>query len=155
MDLELPNDFREFLELLNANGVRYLLIGGFAVGFYGYPRTTNDIDIFIASDEENAQRLIKALADFAFPHDTLSTEIFTEPNSLVKLGIAPVKIEILNFASGLEFEKAYENRIIGEFEGVEVSMVGLDDLKTNKEVSGRYKDLDDLEHLKRLSRERK
>jgi predicted nucleotidyltransferase len=155
MDLELPKDFKEFFELLNANGVRYLLIGGFAVGYYGYPRTTNDIDIFVSSDETNAQRLVKTLKEFAFPTDTLSTELFTKPNSLVEIGVAPVMVEIPNFASGLEFEKAYERRIVGMIEGVEVSMVGLDDLKTNKEASGRYKDLDDLEHLNRLSRERK
>ena len=154
MDLELPNDFREFLELLNAN-VKYLLLGGFAVGFYGYPRTTNDIDIFIASDEENAQRLVKALADFAFSPADLSIEIFTEPQSLIEIGVRPLQIQILNFASGLEFERAYENRVIGVIEGVEVSMIGMDDLKTNKEARGRYKDLDDLEHLNRLSRKRK
>ena len=151
MDLELPKDFKEFFELLNANGVRYLLIGGFAVGYYGYPRTTNDIDIFVSSDETNAQRLVKTLTEFAFPTDTLSPELFTKPNSLVEIGVAPVMIEILNFASGLEFEKAYGSRTVSMIEGIEVSMIGLEDLKVNKKASGRYKDLDDLEHLEAIS----
>lgn len=155
MDPVLPNDFREFLELLNANRVKYILIGGFAVGFYGYPRTTNDIDIFISDGEENSQRLVKTLKEFAFSTDVPSADIFTTPNSLVEIGIAPVKIEILNFASGLEFEKAYANRIIDTIEGVEVSMISLDDLKINKKASGRYKDLEDLEQLDKLSEESK
>jgi predicted nucleotidyltransferase len=152
MDLELPSDFKEFLELLNANEVRYLLIGGFAVGLYGHPRTTNDIDIFVAGDEENARRLVKALTEFAFPANSISTKLFTEPNSLVEIGVAPVKIEILNFASGLEFEKAYSSRNFGMIEGVKVSMVSLEDLKVNKKVSGRHKDLDDLEQLEKALR---
>lgn len=129
-----------------------MLIGGFAVGLYGHPRTTNDIDIFIANDEENAQRLVKTLTDFAFPADALSTQLFTEPNSLVEIGVAPVKIEILNFATGLEFEKAYAGRSIGMIKGVQVSIISLEDLKINKKASGRYKDLDDLEHLDKISR---
>lgn len=127
------------------------MIGGFAVGLYGHPRTTNDIDIFIASDEENARRLVKTLTEFAFPADTLSTKLFTDPNSLVEIGVSPVKIEILNFAPGLEFEKAYESRSTSVIEGVEVSMVSLEDLKINKKTSGRHKDLDDLEHLEAIS----
>ena len=66
METKLPEDFREFLKLLNANGVKYLLIGGYAVGFYGYPRATNDMDIFVSKDSDNAERLVKALKEFGF-----------------------------------------------------------------------------------------
>ena len=128
------------------------MIGGFAVGFFGHGRTTNDIDFFISDEEENAHRLVKTLKEFGFATDVLSSDIFTTPNNLIEIGVAPVKIEILNFASGLEFEKAYANRITGTIEGVEVSIISLEDLMINKKASGRYKDLDDLEHLDKISR---
>lgn len=88
MEIELPKDFKEFLKLLNANGVKYLLIGGYAVGFYGYPRATNDIDIFVAKDMENARRLVKTLAEFGFSPNELSTELFTQEKSLVKMELS-------------------------------------------------------------------
>jgi len=147
MDLALPKDFKEFLKLLNANGVRYLLIGGFAVGFHGHPRATNDLDIFVADDEANAERLVKTLADFTFQAENLSTELFTKQKSLIEIGVEPIKIEIINYASGLQFEHAYRNRIIGIIDETEISLISLNDLKINKKAAGRYKDLDDLEHL--------
>lgn len=147
MDIELPRDFKEFLRLLNANGVRYLLIGGYAVGYHGYPRATNDIDIFIAKDLENARRLVQTLSDFGFATNELSTEIFIQEKSLVRMGVEPMKIEIANFISGVGFEEAYQDRIIGVIDGIEISLIGLYHLKINKKASGRYKDLNDLENL--------
>lgn len=147
MDTELPKDFKELLRLLNANGVRYLLIGGYAVGFYGYPRATNDIDIFVAKDWENAQRIVKSLIDFGFGTDELSAELFMQKKSIVRMGIEPLKIEFANFISGIEFEEAYQDKIIGLIDEIEMSIISLEHLKINKKASGRYKDLNDLEHL--------
>jgi predicted nucleotidyltransferase len=147
MDLELPNDFKEFLKSLNANGVKYLLIGGYAVGYYGYPRATNDLDIFVAKDSENARRLVKSLSDFGFETERLSAEIFTSEKSLVRMGVEPMKIEITNFISGAAFEDAYRDKNTGVIDGVEISLISLHHLKINKKASGRYKDLNDLEHL--------
>lgn len=147
MELVLPKDFKELLKLLNANGVRYLLIGGYAVGFYGYPRATNDMDIFVAGDLENARRLVNTLADFGFGTDEISTEHFTRQKSLVQMGVPPIKIEIANFISGIEFEEAYKDKAIGVIDNIKVDMISLRHLKINKKASGRYKDLDDLENL--------
>lgn len=147
MELELPKDFKEFLKSLNANGVRYLLIGGYAVGFHGYPRATNDLDIFVAKDAENAQRLIKSLIDFGFESSELSTEIFTQEKSIVRMGVEPLKIEIANFISGIEFEEAFKGKIVGSINEVEINIISLQHLKLNKKASGRYKDLNDLENL--------
>jgi predicted nucleotidyltransferase len=132
---------------LNANGVKYLLIGGYAVGFYGYPRATNDIDIFISKDLENAERLVKTLAEFGFAEDYLSTDIFTKDKSIVRMGVEPMKIELANFISGIEFEEAFEDKIIGTIGGIEINLISLNHLKINKKASGRYKDLNDLENL--------
>lgn len=147
MEIKLPNDFKEFLNLLNANGVRYLLIGGYAVGFYGYPRATNDMDIFVAKDKENARLIIKTLTEFGFSPDELSENLFTSEKSIVRMGVEPMKIEVVNFISGIEFEEAYKNKVIGEIDGTKISLISLQDLKTNKKASGRYKDLNDLENL--------
>ncbi|MGI9036170.1 MAG: DUF6036 family nucleotidyltransferase [Pyrinomonadaceae bacterium] len=133
--------------MLNANGVRYLLIGGYAVGFHGYPRATNDIDIFIAKDLDNARRLVKSLSDFGFETSELSDEIFTQEKSIVRMGVEPMKIEIANFISGVEFDEAYADRVIAAIDDVEVSLISLHYLKINKRASGRYKDLNDLENL--------
>jgi hypothetical protein len=147
MEIKLQNDFKELLGSLDANGVRYLLIGAFAVGFYGYPRSTNDLDIFIAKDLENARRLIECLTDFGFATSDLSTALFTKDKSLVQMGVEPVQIEIVNFISGVEFEEAYEDRIVRTIDKVNVSIISLRHLKINKKASGRHKDLDDLEKL--------
>lgn len=147
MEIKLPNDFKEFLNLLNANGVRYLLIGGYAVGFYGYPRATNDLDIFVAKDKKNAQLIIKTLTEFDFSPDELSENLFTSEKSIVRMGVEPMKIEVVNFISGIEFEEAYKNKVIGEIDNTKISFISLPDLKINKKASGRYKDLNDLENL--------
>lgn len=147
MDTKLPIDFKELLKLLNANGVRYLLIGGYAVGFHGYPRTTNDIDIFVAKDAENARRLVKSLIDFGFGTGELSTEFFLQEKSIVRMGVEPLKIEIANFISGIEFDEAYKDKIIGLIDEIDINIISLQHLKINKKASGRYKDLNDLENL--------
>ncbi len=105
MELELPEDFKELFKSLNANSVRYLLIGGYAVGVYGYPRATNDIDIFVSDDPENVENLVKALRDFGFGGFDLS-KLFESNRSLVELGVEPLKVQIMNFADGIDFQKS-------------------------------------------------
>ncbi|MDQ6653080.1 MAG: hypothetical protein M3Y84_10085 [Acidobacteriota bacterium] len=147
MGLELPKDFKEFLNLLRVNGVEYLLIGAYAVGYHGYPRATKDLDIWIASTTENATRIVSALKEFGFGTPELTTELLLRPNNIVRMGEEPLRIEILNWASGVDFDECYRERIIDTLDGVEVSLIGLNHLKTNKRASGRLKDLADVEEL--------
>jgi len=95
MGLELPQDFKEFLNLLRANGVEYLLIGAYAVGYHGYPRATKDLDIWIASTPENATRIVSTLNEFGFGTPELTTELILRPNNIVRMGEEPLRIEIL------------------------------------------------------------
>ncbi|HLM00499.1 MAG TPA: nucleotidyltransferase [Pyrinomonadaceae bacterium] len=140
MGIELATDFKEFLKSLNANGVRYLLIGGYAVGFHGYPRATNDLDVFVAKDSDNARRLVTCLEEFGFAAVAeLSEELFIQEKSLVRMGIEPIKIEIVNFISGVEFEEAYKDKIIGVIDEIEVDLISLHHLKINKKASGNTK----------------
>jgi hypothetical protein len=147
MVLELPDDFKEFLTLLNSHQIKYLLIGGFAVGYHGYPRTTNDIDIWVEISDENAGKLVAAIQEFGFSLPELSKNLFLQRDKVVRMGIPPMRIEVLTSISGVEFSSCFSNRLEDTIDGVPVYLISLDDLKQNKRASGRHKDLDDLEHL--------
>ena len=147
MDIELPLDFKEFLKLLNENGVKYLLIGGYAVGYYGYPRATNDMDVWIAIHPQNAQRVVSTLKEFGFDHPELTPELFLQENKIIRMGHPPMRLEISTGISGVEFDECYTGRIVDELDGVKINIISLPDLKTNKKAAGRLKDLADLENL--------
>lgn len=101
----LPPDFREFLQLLNSHRVRYLLVGGYAVGYYGYPRATADMDIWVATDAENVERVLTALAEFGFAE--VEPELFAKEQQVIRMGVPPLRIELLTGVSGVEFEDCY------------------------------------------------
>ena len=147
MDIELPKDFREFLRLLSAHGVEYLLIGGYAVGYHGYPRATNDLDIWIALSRENAERAAAVLRAFGFGTPELTPDLLLERKRVIRMGVSPLRIEILNTISGVDFAECFARRVTDELDGVPVDLIGLDDLKKNKKAAGRFKDLNDLENL--------
>ena len=147
MELELPPDFGEFLKLLRSHGVRHLVVGGHAVSYHGYPRATGDLDVWVAVDPENADRTVSALRDFGFDTPQLSPALFLGENSIVRMGIAPVRIEILAAIPGVTFDECYERRVEDVLGGVEVSLISLRDLKANKRASGRTKDLAEVEQL--------
>lgn len=135
------------MKLLNANGVEYLLIGGYAVGYHGYPRATNDIDIWIAMNQENAGKITRVLKEFGFDIPDLTPELFLQKDRMVRLGLPPMRIEVLVEISGVQFKEYYEERVDDVIDGIPVKLISLRHLKINKKASGRYKDLDDLEHL--------
>ena len=147
MDIVLPKDFKDFLKLLNSHKVKYLLIGGYAVGYHGYPRATSDMDIWIAIDSANAENLVEVLKKFGFDTPQLSKNLFLEENKIIRMGVAPIKIEILTSISGVDFKECYQNKIVDEIDGIQVDIIGLEQLKINKKASGRHKDLDDFENL--------
>lgn len=145
--IRLPSDFKDFLKLLNANRVEYLLIGGYAVGYHGYPRATGDMDIWVAINPENAARIVVALKEFGFAVPELSAELFLRQSQIVRMGFPPVRIELTTSISGVEFQECYAAKIVAELDGVKVNLIDLKHLKINKKASGRYKDLNDLENL--------
>jgi hypothetical protein len=147
MDLALPPDFKEFLKLLKENDVRYLLIGGYAVGYHGYARATEDMNIWVAIHPDNAGRLVTVLKAFGFDLPELKPELFLRDRQIVRMGVPPLKLEISTFISGVEFEECYRARVVAEMDGVEVDLIDLEHLKENKKASGKPKDLADLEKL--------
>jgi hypothetical protein len=147
MDLTLPPDFKEFLKLLKEYNVRYLLIGGYAVGYHGYPRATEDMDIWVAVHPDNAQKLVSTLRAFGFDDPNLKSELFLQKPKIIRMGFPPMRLEIATSISGVEFDERYQTRITDDFDGVEVSVIDLENLKKNKKASGRTKDIADLEEL--------
>ncbi|SRR5581483_3830732 len=146
MDLALPSHFKEFLRLLRAEGVEYLLLGGWAVICHGYPRATHDLDIWIAISADNANRIVRTLRKFGFDV-SLPTEIFLEEDKILRLGSAPNLIEIMTSASGVRFEECYRERLETTLDKEPVSLISLKHLRINKHAAGRLKDLADLEEL--------
>jgi hypothetical protein len=144
----LPPDFKEFLQLLNSYEIEYLLIGGYAVGYHGYPRTTGDMDIWIARHAQNAGRIVAALDAFGFGAATgASAEMFLLPDKVIRMGNPPLRIELLTGISGVDFAACFARRIVAVLDGIPVNLISLNDLKANKAASGRAKDLNDLKHL--------
>ena len=110
--IQLPLDFKEFLRLLNSEQVEYLLVGGYAVGFYGFPRTTGDMDIWLAATVQNAERVVRVLRSFGFSQKSIPAESLLQPNQVLRMGVPPLRIELLTSVSGLAFDDCYPNRNI-------------------------------------------
>ena len=145
--IQLPPDFKEFLKLLNKHKVEYILVGGYAVGYHGYPRATADMDIWIDINPINAKKIVKVLNEFGFDAPELTTDLFLEENKVIRMGVPPVRLEIITSISGVDFNSCYQQRNIGKIDGIDVNIIDLDNLRKNKKASGRYKDLNDLENL--------
>ena len=145
--IHLPSDFKEFLKLLNAHKVEYLLIGGYAVGFHGYPRATVDMDIWIAMNPANSQKIVTVLKEFGFDLPELSPELFLKEWQIIRLGVPPVRIELATTLSGVNFNECYAERVVDILDGVKVNLISLKHLKMNKKASGRHQDLADIENL--------
>lgn len=143
----LPPDFKDFLKLLNSKRAEYLLIGGYAVNYYGYSRATADMDIWIAIHPDNAGKIAEAVREFGFDVEELAPELFLQEHKIIRMGVPPFRIEVLTTISGVSFDACYAERTVETLDGVEVNFISLEHLKANKKASGRFKDLTDLEHL--------
>jgi hypothetical protein len=112
--IQIPPDFKEFLRLLNFHQVEYLLIGGYAVGYYGFVRATGDMDVWVKINPDNAIKVVSALKEFSFAVPELSPELFLKEDQIVRMGVPPLRLEILTTISGVEFTACFENRLIAQ-----------------------------------------
>ena len=149
----LNRNFLRFIELLEKNNVRHLVVGGYAVGLYGFPRYTGDIDIFIAISEENARSVLKTFSDFGFGDLGLQVEDFLEEEIVVEIGREPLKIQVLTGIDGVTFEECWADRKEVDLSGLIVPFIGIESLLRNKEASPRAKDKIDLAELRRIKGE--
>ncbi|MEJ5360530.1 MAG: DUF6036 family nucleotidyltransferase [Spirochaetota bacterium] len=151
--MKVSKDFKEFIELLNKNNVNYLLVGGYAVGYHSRPRYTEDIDIWIQPSLENAKKIIHVLNKFGFTGVSVSIEELIQPEKIIQLGLPPQRIDILTSIDGVNFNEAWERRIVDSFGDIPVFIISLKDLIKNKSSSGRTKDLQDIEWIKMYGKE--
>jgi hypothetical protein len=145
--MEVQKDFKEFLALLNAHEVDFIIVGGYALAYHGAPRYTGDIDIFINPDGKNAQRIMRVLKEFGFSSLELSIEDFQKKDSVVQLGLPPVRIDIITSISGVTWEEADASKEPGKYGKVPVFYIGKKQYVANKRAIGRAKDIADIEAL--------
>jgi hypothetical protein len=141
------SDFTDLLRLFNAKGVRYLIIGGYAVIQYAEPRYTKDLDVWISTDTANAQAVFQALRAFGAPLAELTEADFAEDGYFYQMGVPPVRVDILMGIPGIEFEKAWKQKVAIDFDGLLVTFISREDLITAKRASGRPQDLIDADTL--------
>lgn len=145
--MNLEEDLREFIELLNALNVRYIVVGAHAVAYHGYPRFTGDIDLFLEISDENAERILNVIKRFGFAGLGLAKEDFLREDQVIQLGVAPNRIDLMTFLSGVDFQEAWATREQAEIDGLKMPIISKEMLKRNKAASGRTQDLADLEQL--------
>jgi len=145
--MNLQKDLREFIELLNAHNVHFVIVGAFALAHHGHARYTSDIDFFIEKSSENAERILRVLRDFGFADIGVTQEDLAQKDQVVQLGVAPNRVDLLTVLSGVSFQEAWESREIGEIGELKVPFISRALLKQNKLATGRSQDLVDAEHL--------
>jgi predicted nucleotidyltransferase len=143
----LSQDFREFVLLLNKNEVKYLIVGGYAVGIHGHPRYTGDLDIWLLPGKENAKKILNSINEFGFGSLNISEADLMKEDTVIQLGYPPLRIDLLMSIDGVGFEECYPNKKTISIDGLPVHFIGYDDLLKNKKASGRHQDLSDIENL--------
>jgi len=146
---QLPEDFKDFIKFLNSNDVEYLLIGGWAVSIYGNPRLTKDIDFLISSNNENIDKLKKALDEFGAPPIDID-EFKKDKDSFIRMGISPIQIDIIKEATGIIMEECYKRKKILNIDNININIISINDLIVNKRSSGRDQDITDANKLEKL-----
>ena len=147
--MKVTADFKDFLKLLHEKKVEYLLIGGYAVGYHGYPRPTGDMDIWIRLTVENAERTADALDEFGYAKREECLPVLLHPGRILRMGFPPFRLEVSNEIDGVDFDACYAGRVLFHIEDTAVTLINLEDLLANKRAAGRLKDLADVEELEK------
>jgi hypothetical protein len=145
--IPLPRDFREFIQLLNEHRVRYLVIGGYAVGYHGYPRYTGDLDVFVELSIINTPAVAKVLRQFGLLGKDATYEPLVKRGTIVRMGREPMRLEVINDIDGVTFAECYKHRVVARTKNLRINFIDLARLRRNKQASGRPKDLEDLRRL--------
>ena len=150
--MKISSDYKDLLSIFNAAGVRYLIVGGYAVMIHTEPRYTKDLDIWVDRSDANAQALFKALAQFGAPLKGLRPADFTEPDVFYQIGMEPVRVDIMTSVAGLEFASAWERRMVVDFDGECAGVLSREDSLVSKKAAGRPRD---HKHIRRMQKARK
>lgn len=147
----IHKDLRELLELFRSNDVDFLVVGGHAVAFHGYPRFTQDIDCYVRPSSENGARIVRALRAFGFASLNVSADDFVADDRMIQLGRAPNRVDLLTRLYAVSFDDAWATKVAGDIDGVPVWFIDRDSLIRNKRATGRPQDLADADFIERLS----
>lgn len=147
----LSQDYSDIIELFNINEVRYLLVGAYAMSIFGYARSTYDIDLWISKDDENINKVVKSLVEFGVPFEVKPSDI-KMPYSIIQIGVAPNRIDILTEIDGADFDAAWQVRCEKQYGDSKIYVASLETLICNKEASSRAKDQIDAIELKYLKK---
>jgi len=145
-------DFRDLFSELSTVDARFLVVGAHAVMYHSVPRYTKDLDVWVAPDPENANRVFTALARFGAPLDQLSADDLCTPGTVYQIGVEPNRIDVLTRLGDLSFDGAWERRVTTTYGGIEISVLCIDDVIESKQAAGRPQDLLDVEWLQRAKR---
>lgn len=145
--MKVPPEWSEFIGLLSAARVRFLIVGAHALAVHGRPRATGDLDLLVEPTERNAARVAGALRAFGFPALGRRERDFAVPDRMATLGRPPLRIDVMTSISGVSFAEAWRGRRRVRFGGHVVGVIGRAQFEANKRASGRPKDLLDLELL--------
>jgi hypothetical protein len=147
--MRLNSDLREFLELLNARGVDYVIVGAHSLAFHSRPRYTGDLDVLVRPSKSNADALVTLLGEFGFTGSKFTPVDFAESDQIIQLGRAPNRIDLLTSLTGVSTADAFAGRVAADIDGVPVFVLGRKELIQNKRAVGRPQDLADLAELER------
>lgn len=145
--MEFPEDWREFLLLLNSANIDYLIVGAHALAFHGHSRYTADLDIFVVASAENAPKLKAVIEEFGFPTDSILEETLAQPDNVFMMGVRPYRLDLLTSISGVSFSDAWARRVQGSISGIPTHFLSREDLILNKLSTGRPKDAVDADTL--------
>jgi predicted nucleotidyltransferase len=151
MSSVLTDDFRDFIDLLIKHEVKFLICGGHAVGFHGYPRLTMDFDLLFEPSEQNAQKIIDVLNEFGFGNAGITKTVFLQEGTAVTLGEQPNQIDLLTSVSKIATHEIFKNAVNGKLEEFDVLYISKEDLIKCKKAAGRKKDLADVEELEKIN----
>lgn len=145
--MKLNKDLREFIELLNSKGVKFMVVGGHAVAYHGYPRFTGDIDFLVECSRPNVEALEQVINAFGFSDLGLKAEDFLQPEVVVQLGRPPNRIDLLSSITGVDFSEAWQTKVAAFIDGLPVFFISKELLIVNKSAVRRAQDLADLKYL--------
>ncbi len=144
----LNKDYKEMLQILLNNKIKFLVVGAYAMGIHGYPRATGDLDIWVEASTENSEKIYQSLSEFGAPLSEVTKSTFCEEGIIFQIGVAPRRIDIITKIDGVDFNKAYSDKQEIEVEGIKIPFLSKKNLIKNKESTGREKDKLDVKYLR-------
>ena len=145
----LNEDYRDMLQILLENKVKFLVVGAYSMAVYGYPRATGDIDIWVEASKDNSEKVYHSLVEFGALVSDLTPDTFSEEDVIFQIGVAPRRIDVITSINGVDFVDAFPNRKEVLIDSLNIPFISKEDLIKNKESTGREKDLLDVKILRK------